>query len=150
MGSRSDFEVQHVTVTVMHQIQDVIKNMVVPSWVGSVPTRFGESVTGTLKADEWRTLATLHLPIALIICWSDVTACSDATVAQRLRCILDHTMLLVSAIWLACRRMTTWNIARQYKQYMSQYMCEFGTMHPDAMSIHITDFIEQFGPVDSW
>ena len=146
-----------MTIDVVHQIQDVIKSMVVPSWVSSVPAHFGESVTGTLKADEWRTLATIYLPIALMICWGRVAPGSGAAMSQHLQGVLDHTMLLVSAIHLASRRTTTRTVARKYKQYMTQYMRDLETIHPHARytpnlhaSVHIADFIEQFGPVHSW
>ena len=37
--------------------------MVYPSWLQSVPRKFGDKSSGTLKADEWRTMATVYLPI---------------------------------------------------------------------------------------
>lgn len=39
----------------MVHIREVIKDMVTPSWLESVPHNFGDALAGTLKADEWRT-----------------------------------------------------------------------------------------------
>ncbi|KAF9523955.1 hypothetical protein CPB83DRAFT_774674, partial [Crepidotus variabilis] len=56
---------------VMERIQEVIKDTDTPSWIESVPLNFGEAAAGTLKADEWRTMSTIYLPIALISLWGD-------------------------------------------------------------------------------
>ena len=157
MGSHDTAKFRHVNVDVMRRIQDVIKNMTVPAWVESVPENFGEAMIGTLKAGEWRTLATVYLPIALIILWSETTDHPDVAFAQYLCCILDHTLLLVSAIRLACRRLMSQTVSKRYLGYMTQYMRELEALHPDARctlnlhaSIHIAGFIEKFGPVHSW
>ncbi|OAX32016.1 hypothetical protein K503DRAFT_672842, partial [Rhizopogon vinicolor AM-OR11-026] len=50
---------------VMQRIADVIRTTDRPSSLRSVPYNFGEAKAGTLKADEWRTLTTVYLPIAL-------------------------------------------------------------------------------------
>ncbi|HEV7736481.1 MAG TPA: hypothetical protein VGO47_03810 [Chlamydiales bacterium] len=55
-----------VTPALIQHIQNVIRDTIVPSWIESVPKNYGEAAAGTLKADEWRTLATVYLPIALI------------------------------------------------------------------------------------
>ncbi|KAI6037172.1 hypothetical protein BKA83DRAFT_4041305 [Pisolithus microcarpus] len=55
------------TPEVMQHIQNVIKETTIPSWLRSVPKNFGEAKAGTLKADEWRTLATIYLPLALCL-----------------------------------------------------------------------------------
>ncbi|KAJ3818491.1 hypothetical protein F5880DRAFT_1491291 [Lentinula raphanica] len=59
------------TPKTLTHIQSVIREALTPSWVNSVPKNFGEAKAGSLKADEWRTLSTLYLPIALVILWGD-------------------------------------------------------------------------------
>ena len=53
------------------RIRDVINTAVVPSWLkkNSIPGTFGSASAGTLKANEWRVLLTLYIPIALISVW---------------------------------------------------------------------------------
>ncbi len=148
---------QRVTVAIIQHIQEVISNTTVPTWVGSVPNKFGESVTGTLKADEWRTLATIYLPLALIGIWGEGSVHPDKSTLQAARKILDHTMLLVSAISLACRRTTSPSIARSYWDCITSYIKVLHTLHPHArytpnlhLAVHIHDFLHLFGPVHSW
>ncbi|KAG2062592.1 hypothetical protein BDR04DRAFT_988305, partial [Suillus decipiens] len=48
------------------QICDVICDTTTHTWLGSVPKNFGEASTGMIKADEWQSLITIYLPIALM------------------------------------------------------------------------------------
>ncbi|KAJ6484908.1 hypothetical protein C8R45DRAFT_829492, partial [Mycena sanguinolenta] len=71
-------------------IQQVIANTETPSWINSVPRNYGEDNAGTIKADEWRTLATIYLPIALVLLWGD----QPTYEADRLGKMLAHSMAL--------------------------------------------------------
>lgn len=46
-------EHQFGTAEVLEHICNVIQDTSVPTWLGSVPSNFGEASAGTLKADEW-------------------------------------------------------------------------------------------------
>ncbi|KIK51854.1 hypothetical protein GYMLUDRAFT_118626, partial [Collybiopsis luxurians FD-317 M1] len=50
----------------IRHIQHVIKETATPAWINHVPSNYCDPKAGTIKADEWRTLSTLYLPIALI------------------------------------------------------------------------------------
>ena len=54
----------------LQHVKNVIAATDVPSWVESVPANFGDAATGTLKVDEWQTLGTIYLPLALIGLWA--------------------------------------------------------------------------------
>ena len=73
---------------VMKCIRDVIQDTTTPSWVNSVPRNFGEAAAGTLKADEWHTMATIYLPIALISLWGENTRHATPAIATRLLQVL--------------------------------------------------------------
>ena len=118
---------------VMEQICDIIKDMETPSWVWSVPYNFGNPSAGTLKADEWHTMITIYLPIALISLWGEGTLHVSANEATHLWHVLDHTMCLISAIQLACMRTTTTSRVKAYHQYMAAWVLDLTTLHP-----HIT------------
>ncbi|KIK20277.1 hypothetical protein PISMIDRAFT_34821, partial [Pisolithus microcarpus 441] len=54
---------------ILSHIQHVICDMKTPSWLVSIPANFGDTTAGTVKADEWRTLITIYIPLALISLW---------------------------------------------------------------------------------
>ena len=90
------------TPEVMARIREVIQNMDTLSWLSSVPHNFGASAAGSLKADEWQTMTTVYLPIALISLWSWRASHLTQPAADHLKQVLDHTMALVSVVSLVC------------------------------------------------
>jgi len=110
-------------------------------------------VAGTLKADEWRTLGTIYLPIALISLWGTDEP-SLNSVEQR---VLRHTMFLVSAVLLAMKHIVTQEHMDAYRQNMVEYIKGIVDLYPGVklrtnhhVAMHIYDFLELFGPVKSW
>ncbi|KIK16135.1 hypothetical protein PISMIDRAFT_113896, partial [Pisolithus microcarpus 441] len=102
-----------------------IRNTMTPSWLGSVPHNFGDTSVGMIKADEWRSLATVYLPIALISLWGQDDCASE------LRAVLDHTMHLVSAVYLACTRTTTTTHASAYRAHIVSYVGKLSAVYPN-------------------
>jgi hypothetical protein len=145
------------TPPVLQRIRDVVKDTVTPSWVRSVPSNFGEASAGTLKADEWRTMMTIYLPIALISLWGAGSSHPSSETAARFRKILDHTMSLVMATRLICMRTTSRSRAHAYHNYVLAWVKDLTDLHPHAthrvnhhMALHIHEFLLLFGPVRSW
>lgn len=141
----------------MQRIKDVIKGTATPSWINLVPYNFGDSIAGTLKADEWRTMATIYLPLALISLWGEGTPHSSPDVASKFRQIIDHTMTLVCAVYLACKRTVNQARADAYLKNITIYNTDLLKIHPKAshrtihhVAMHIYDFLLLFGPVRSW
>ncbi|KAJ7642972.1 hypothetical protein DFH06DRAFT_999374, partial [Mycena polygramma] len=89
-----DFVPKAINLSQIKFIQRVIAQTATPSWINTVPRNYGESNAGTIKADEWRTLATLYLPIALILLWADRPTDEHSA---RLLGMLDHSMALFQA-----------------------------------------------------
>ena len=58
-----------VTLEVMQRIRDVVCDTVTPSLISSGPYNFGDASAGTLKADEWHTMSTIYIPLALVSMW---------------------------------------------------------------------------------
>ena len=144
------------TAEVMRCIKTVIKETTVASWINSVPHNYGNSAAGVLKADEWRNLATIYFPIALISLWGEGVS-GPIENAVQFRCILDHTMLAVSVISLACMRMMTKAHSDAYLSCLTQYLQDLLVIHPHAnfvpyyhMAFHLPHFFHLFGPVRSW
>ncbi|KAJ3720852.1 hypothetical protein C8R42DRAFT_581801 [Lentinula raphanica] len=144
-------------------IQSVIRETSTPSWVNSVPKNFGEAKAGSLKADEWRTLSALYLPIALVTLWGDndgIPPPVDETDAGHLFQALNHTMALFQATILACRYTMTASRARAYQEYIASWTQDLRRLFPHVRegiprpnihaAGHIYDFLLLFGPVLSW
>jgi hypothetical protein len=146
-----------VTSKVLKHIRNVIRSMEVLSWVDSVPGNFDDLAAGTLKAMEWRILATIYLPIALVILWGEGTLYETPEEADYMCQVLDHTMSLVSAVILVCYRSMSTTRASAYLNYVTGYIRDLDTIHKDAkhhpnhhMAVHIYEFLQLFGPVRSW
>ena len=140
-----------ITPSVFEKFHHVVKHTITPSWVGSVPHNFGEAAAGTPKADEWRSVFTIYLPITLLLLFGQPDS------SPQLKAILDHTMQLVCAVLLACKRVTTSRRMEMYRQYLRRYIEKLPVLYPDLgcesihhMAFHVYDFLKLFGPVHSW
>ncbi|HEV7738573.1 MAG TPA: hypothetical protein VGO47_14530 [Chlamydiales bacterium] len=138
-------------------IRDVIRSTSTPSWLGSVPFNFGDAGAGHLKADEWRTLATVYLPLALIGLWGNGSQKGSVTQALRLQKILDHSMDLFCATRIIFLRTMTPGRMEAYRDCIIRYISQLKEVHPNApykashhLSLHLYDFLKSFGPVRSW
>ncbi|KAK0495389.1 hypothetical protein EDD18DRAFT_1075890 [Armillaria luteobubalina] len=83
-------------------IQSVIKTTSIPSWINSVPSNYGEALAGTIKANKWRILSTVYLPIALVTLWGDNNGQPPPNNSWHLQ-LLDHTMALFQAVTIVCQ-----------------------------------------------
>jgi len=145
------------TPAVMERIREVIRDMDTPSWLRSVPRNFGLAAAGSIKADEWRALATVYLPVALVSIWGEGTNHGSKENEASLRQVLDHTMDLVCAISLACMNTMTPIRVASYRRYILSWVSKVRVLHPKSklslnyhMAIHICDFLQLYGPVRSW
>lgn len=145
------------TMDVLVRIQNVIRDMDTPSWLRSVPLNFGSAAAGSLKADEWRTMATVYLPVALVSLWGEGTIHESHRIASSRRQCLDHSMDLVSAVTLACMNTMTEQRMIAYRDHIVSWGKGISKVHPQAghtvnahMAVHIYDYLRLFGPVRSW
>lgn len=95
-------------------MQNVIANTTTPTWVNHVPKNFGEKGAGSIKADEWRLLATIYLPIALVLLWAEQTG-NDAAHFSRL---LQHSMALFQATTIISRYSTSSARTTAYRNFI--------------------------------
>ena len=112
---------------------------------------------GTPKADEWQTLITIYIPLALISLWGDGTVHKSKNINMQLHQTLDHTMALVQAVYITCARSTTIEQANAYRSFIGTWVSQLKVLHPNVdyrpnrhMSLHISEFLLSFGPVCSW
>lgn len=149
--------VKYGSTRTMNRIADVIRDADTPAWLPSVPHNFGHAAAGSLKADEWRTMATVYLPLVLISEWGEGSTHVPPSLSSSYRRALDHTMDLVCAITLACRRTMMKSRMDSYLGYILSWVGNLQLIHPEIkfrvnghMAIHIYQFLKLFGPVRSW
>ncbi|KAE9395576.1 hypothetical protein BT96DRAFT_776692, partial [Gymnopus androsaceus JB14] len=151
------------TPEMMQHICTVICNTKRPSWINSVPLNYGLNSAGTIKADEWRTLSTIFIPIALVTLWGDddgVAPPSDDSDEGLLFQALQHSMALFQATLIACRYTMTSDRIQAYRTHLTKWIQELRPLFPHTrespprvnihMANHIYDFLKLFGPVISW
>lgn len=124
-----------------------------------MPKNYGDVKAGTIKADEWRTLSTIYLPIALIILWGDKHTLASQE-PDVLRKVLDHTMSLFQATILVCRYSMTSSRASAFRDYIDTWVNDLRTIHPHTREHaprpnihaagHIYDFLIRYGPILNW
>lgn len=91
--------------------------------------------------------------MALISVWGEGTPHASEYEAARLLQVLKHTMLLVSAVLLACKRTTSESRSSDFLDQMSLYLSDLQIVHTDAnyrpyhhLSMHLPHFFYLFGP----
>ena len=144
-----------LTKTEMDEIRSDIVNMLRPSWLTSVPSEFGSTSYGKLKADQWRVLGTTFLPVSLVRLWSVAEVGNPRS--EKCRQILNVTMLLLSAVAIACSRVTSKKHAKLYLNNMHSYLSGLKELFPEYsfhpnhhMALHLHDYLLLYGPVHSW
>ncbi|KAE9386611.1 hypothetical protein BT96DRAFT_1083897 [Gymnopus androsaceus JB14] len=113
------------TPQTMRHICTVICNTKQPSWVNSVPLNYGLNTAGTIKADEWCTLCTIFIPIALITLWGvddGVAPPSNDSYEGLLFQALLHSMVLFQATMIACRYTMTSDCIEAYCTHLTKWI----------------------------
>ncbi|KAL5499154.1 hypothetical protein ACEPAH_1672 [Sanghuangporus vaninii] len=145
------------TTSLMKHIRHIIKITKTPSFVHKAPHNFGERGSGKIKADEWRTLCTIHLPLALISYCFYSPEIQDSAYRERFLKVINHTMHLVQAIKVLFKESTSANEIERFRYYVTSYMGSLEEVHPEAkivpsmhMATHIPECARRFGSVYSW
>ena len=154
--STNDIPFKMVTPAFMQHIRNVIKHMVTPSWINLVPYNFSDAAAGPLKANKWRTMSTIYLPLALVSLWGEGTSHPSADIGVKLCHVLDHTMALVSAVTLACSQTTSQARTTAYRNYIviTSENCKIYTLKPlvipistwQCTSMTFCNFLAQYTP----
>ena len=134
----------------MDAYKQVREGMQLPSWVSPAPRGFGTAEHGKLSADQWHTVCTIVLPVALIWVWG------VSTEGRRFQ-MLTNFMDLVSAVVLAGLLETSDHHIELYREYMLRYLQQLQELFPEApfkpnhhYALHIPDFMKLFAAVHSW
>ena len=97
-----------------------------------------------------------HIPPSVLVrLWSVVEVGNPRS--ERCRKILDVTMSLLSAVAVACSRVTSQEHADLYLKNMHSYLIGLKGLFPEYsfrpnhhMAVHLYDYLLLYGPVHSW
>lgn len=133
----------------LRHVNSIRPKIYTPTWIKRPIPVLGKASFGKLKADEWRSLITLQLPLILIPMWSSQDYIKKS--------LLNNYIHLVSLVNLALKRvMTQYHIIR-YRHHIKNYLessallfqhCKLAPNH--HMAVHLEECLERFGPVRSW
>lgn len=119
-----------------------------PSWMSPAPRNWGTAARGKLKADQWKVIATVHLPITLMRMWGRDSG--------RRFLLLCNFMDLNAAIQLANQRVIAENHAKDYEFLLLRYLHGMMKLFKNTslqpvhhVSLHTSDFLRLFGPAHS-
>lgn len=121
----------------------------VPTWIKRAVPVLGKASFGRLKADEWRNLFSIQLPLILPAYW-----CSHE---NQERSLLHNFFHLVCAVNCALKRTITVESIASYRHHIHEYLQSSSILFEDVklapnhhMAMHLADCLEMFGPVRSW
>lgn len=121
----------------------------IPSWIKRAIPVLGKASFGKLKADEWRNLFTLQLPLILTPLWFGRD--------QVKTCLLRNFLHLVSLVNLALKRDISSEQIDRYEYHIHEYLSsslelfQHSHLAPNHhMAIHLSDLLRSFGPVRAW
>ncbi|KNZ54367.1 hypothetical protein VP01_2964g6 [Puccinia sorghi] len=122
-----------------------LKKVHIPTWIERAIPVLGKASFGRLKADEWRNLFTVQLPLILPLLW---------TASKALLHNFEH---LVSLVNLALKRSINNERINKYRSHLSKYMESSLILFPDSpvapnhhMAFHLADCLDSFGPCRAW
>lgn len=133
----------------LERINSRLKHIHIPSWIKRALPVSGKASFGKLKADEWRNLFSIQLPLILVPIWAHQN-CETTS-------LLKNFLHLVSLVNLALKREMTSEIIRSYEKHIQTYLegclelfqhCGLAPNH--HMALHLTELLEDFGPVRTW
>lgn len=121
-----------------------------------VPKNFGEKGAGSVKADEWHLLATIYLPIALVLLWGEHVGPNAAHFSE----LLQHAMALFQATTIISRYTTSNARRTAYLDFIKHWLGNLTVLYPHTktprtrsnphIAMHIYNFLSLFGPAVNW
>ncbi|PPQ81707.1 hypothetical protein CVT24_003288, partial [Panaeolus cyanescens] len=142
----------------LEEIRNDMASMSLPTWVSLCPKRPGESKTGKLSADQWRTFCTINLVVTLGRLWNQPRGDGPIDeVQERKRAMFVNFMHLVSAVRLGTMRSMNPERIKAYIYHMQSYLTTLRALYPwtgitpyQHLSLHLPDMLARFGPSIAW
>lgn len=148
-GARSQRTV--IGSAMLNEYRADLDDTVLPDWVSSGPRQMGSKGHGKLKADEWRSAATIHWIITLGRLWG-VKPKGD-----RFREMWENYVhIVLVALWSA-RRSTSAARQKLVADNMKEYLVGVRQLFPQVamsynqhLTLHLPELLDLFGPAHSW
>ncbi|PLW34522.1 hypothetical protein PCANC_19240 [Puccinia coronata f. sp. avenae] len=125
------------------------KKLHIPSWIGRAIPALGKASFGRLKADEWRNLFLIQLPLVLPAVWEDGDLANQS--------LLENFAHLVSFVNIALKQTINKELIDKYRYHLQEYMKSSMLLFPDSpvapnhhMAFHLPDGLENLGPCRAW
>lgn len=122
-----------------------------PSSVGRAPVNVGSAAAGTLSADQWRTLCTIHLPITLIRLWAPLPE------TDRRRKMLDNFLHMIIAVRYGTARRVSAVRIQTYDYHIFKYVYGLRELFPEQelvpnqhLALHLGEVLARFGPTQAY
>jgi hypothetical protein len=138
-----------LTPDLIRKIRDAAKNTVTPTWLTRLPPMFGYTSGGSLKADQWRVVATLYAPLVLIQEWP--------TKDPKTAIYLELTTDLMSAIYACTSHIVSPQSIDLYETHILAYLTNLkahfschGWVPNYHAALHIIELLEEYGPAYGW
>jgi hypothetical protein len=133
---------------ILEAVWDDMARTELPSWMSPAPRNWETATRGKLTADQWKVVATVHLPVTLIRLWGAKQG--------RHFLMLCNFMDLSAAIQLANQRIITERHIVDYERLILRYLQGMKILFKDAplqpihhVSMHAGEFLRLFGPTHS-
>jgi Domain of unknown function (DUF4218) len=132
-------------------IQQDIRNIVVPSWVTRLSPNFGERSNGKVKADEWRSLFQIYLPMTLTHIWTDS---NEKWADSKQRALQLKALLALSILVnIVCSRSASTYGSELYQNTLKYYLDLITMLYPSEslvishhLAVHLPTYMELHGP----
>ncbi|KAJ4464888.1 hypothetical protein C8J55DRAFT_441757 [Lentinula edodes] len=140
---------------VLKRVNQTIREVTVPSWISKPSEYIGLPRAGTLKADNWRRLFAIFLPLALLSMWQvcSPTATSDA---REMGSVLDTSLYLTCALIAMTKHKSTLQDRQNFREYLRQHVLGLKHNFPGwilpshHVSFHIFDYMDLLGPLHNF
>jgi hypothetical protein len=136
-----------ITKEELQAIQKDIEQIVVPSSVTKLQPNFGEKAHGKLKADEWKSLYTIYLPMTLTRLWAPLDSHR-----LHLKALLNLSLL----VQIVISKTASKNGADLYDLTIENYLKLISVLYPGVklvinhhLALHLSTFMRLHGPCRS-
>jgi hypothetical protein len=147
LPKRSDARESFITKEELLTIQKTISESVVPSNFTKIRSTFGEKSNGKLKADEWRSVFTVYLPMAFLILWYN---------RPERMLHLKNLLYLTILIYVVVSRTSSQQAMDLYVSSVLKYLRLTLVLYPHHSltinhhsSLHIPFYVDLHGPCHS-
>ncbi|KAL1749947.1 hypothetical protein FB107DRAFT_280126 [Schizophyllum commune] len=137
-------------------IRRVIRECGTPTWLkDKPPLDLGELRAGTLKANQWRWLYRLYVPLALIYMWHPESPHAVANSGE-MKPILDMNMDLTCATIQVVKHTVTEAGQKMFRERLRHHVLALRQYFPGFifpgyhLAFHIPDFMSLLGPARNW